>query len=123
MWKNKNHVYYQVWPSSLYQISHSIESYNKITKIGQIDNMVVRYWNTEKDMVDTRYLKLATNHANMLANMLANIEPTMLARFAASFSSEFLGKEKAKDILYKFQSFSSDLEKNKILQVSSDGRM
>ena len=67
--------------SLCYSISFD-ESYNKITKSGQM-GMVVRYWNTEKDMVDTRYL-----------------------------SSEFLGKAKANDIMYKFQSYSSDLEKN-----------
>ena len=55
-------------------------------------DILVRFWNDQKNMVDTRYL-----------------------------SSEFLGKAKAVDIFSKFQACSSALDKNKIIQVSSVG--
>ena len=76
--------------SSYYAVSFD-ESYNKTAQKGQMD-MLVRFWNDQKNMVDTRYL-----------------------------SSEFLGKAKAVDIFSKFQACSSSLDKNKIIQVSSDG--
>ena len=51
--------------------------------------MLVRFWNDQKNMVDTRYL-----------------------------SSEFLGKAMAVDIFSKFQACTSALDKNKITQVN-----
>ena len=67
------------------------ESYNKISKRGQMD-LHVRFWDIENNCVATRY-----------------------------FNSKFLGKAAAQDIYEKFNECISELDENKLLQVSSDG--
>jgi hypothetical protein len=67
------------------------ESLNPIFQKGQMD-LLVRFWDDKADMVSTRYLK-----------------------------SEFMGRATAVDVLQTFSSGISDIDKSKILQVSSDG--
>ena len=67
------------------------ESYNKIPRRGQMD-LHVRFWDIENNCVATRY-----------------------------FNSKFLGKAAAQDIYEKFNECISELDENKLLQVSSDG--
>ena len=67
------------------------ESYNKISKTGQMD-LHVRFWDPSKNQVETSYL-----------------------------TSEFLGKASAQDVFEKYEQAISSLDKNKILQISSDG--
>ena len=67
------------------------ESYNRVIKKGQMD-VLVRYWDINLSRVNTRYV-----------------------------SSEFMGKASASDVLEKFETASSDLDKTKFIQVSSDG--
>ena len=67
------------------------ESLNPIFQKGQMD-LLVRFWDDKADMVRTRYLK-----------------------------SEVMGRSTANDVLQTFLSGISDIDKSKILQVSSDG--
>ena len=67
------------------------ESYNKISKRGQMD-LHVRFWDIENNCDATR-----------------------------NFNSKFLGKAAAQDIYEKFNECISELDENKLLQVSSDG--
>ena len=67
------------------------ESYNKISKRGQRD-LHVRLWDIKNNCVATQY-----------------------------FNSKFLGKAAAQDIYEKFNECISELDENKLLQVSSDG--
>ena len=67
------------------------ESYNKISKRGQMD-LHVRFWDIESNCVATRYL-----------------------------NSKFIGKAAAQDIYEKFNECISELDENKLSQVSSDG--
>ena len=67
------------------------ESYNKISKRGQMD-LHVRFWDIEINCVGTRY-----------------------------FNSIFFGKAAAQNIYEKFNECISELDENKLLQVSSDG--
>ena len=67
------------------------ESHNKISKGGQMD-LHVCFWDTKNNYVATQY-----------------------------FSSKFLGKAAARDIYEKFDECISELDENKLLQVSSDG--
>ena len=67
------------------------ESYNGVIKKGQLD-VLVRYWDVRLNKVNTRYVK-----------------------------SEFMGKAAANDVLAKFEAASSELDRTKFIQVSSDG--
>ena len=67
------------------------ESLNPIFQKGQMD-LLARFWDDKADMVRTRYLK-----------------------------SEFMVRSTANDVLQTFLSGISDIDKSKILQVSSDG--
>ena len=67
------------------------EFYNKISKQGQMD-LHVRFWDIESNCVATWY-----------------------------FNSKFHGKAAAQDIYEKFNECISELDENKLLQVSSDG--
>ena len=67
------------------------ESYNKVIKKGQMD-LLVRFWNSTENKVDTRYI-----------------------------NSVFMGKAAATDVLTTFEVASKDLMKDKFVQVSSDG--
>ena len=67
------------------------ESYNKIPKQRQMD-LLIRFWDIENNCIATRY-----------------------------FNSKFLGKAAAQDIYEKFNECISELDENKLLQVSSDG--
>ena len=66
------------------------ESYNSVIKKGQMD-VVVRYWDVRLNKVNTCYVK-----------------------------SEFIGKAAANDVLAKFEAASSELDRTKFIQVSSD---
>ena len=67
------------------------ESYNSVIKKGQMD-VLVRYWDVRLNKVNTRYVK-----------------------------SEFMGKAAANDVLAKFETASSELDRTIFIQVSSDG--
>ena len=67
------------------------ESYNRIAKENQMD-MHIRYWDTNENIVATRY-----------------------------YNSDYLGKSSAKDVFEKFNNCFSPLQKDKLLQISSDG--
>ena len=67
------------------------ESFNKVIKKGQMD-VLVRFWNTKDNKVNTRYV-----------------------------NSVFMGKAAATDVLEKFEAASDVLMKDKFVQVSSDG--
>ena len=67
------------------------ESYNKISRRGQM-HLHVRFWDIKNNCVATWY-----------------------------FNSKFLGKAAAQDIYKKFNECISELDENKLLQVSSDG--
>ena len=67
------------------------ESYNGVIKKGQMD-VLVRYWDVRLNKVNTRYVK-----------------------------SEFMGKAASNDVIAKFEAASSELERTKFVQVSSDG--
>lgn len=67
------------------------ESLNKALQNGQMD-INVRFWNSEECKAETRY-----------------------------FTSEFLGRAKAEDVLESFMAATSQLDQSKLLQVGSDG--
>jgi hypothetical protein len=67
------------------------ESFNYVAKKNQMD-LHIRFWDSNKDVVATRY-----------------------------YSSEFLGKSSANDICSHFEQCLGPLEKEKLIQVSSDG--
>ena len=67
------------------------ESLNQIFQKGQMD-LLVRFWDERYDIVSTRYL-----------------------------NSKFMGRSSAEDVLNTFLSCVSEIDKAKILQVSSDG--
>ena len=67
------------------------KSYNKICKKSQMD-LHVRYW-------DDTACEFRTSH----------------------WTSEFLGKASVDDVLFMYDAFVSQLDKSKILQISSDG--
>ena len=67
-----------------------LTSHITVIKKGQID-VLVRYWNVNLNEVNTRYI-----------------------------SSEFMSKAAAEDVLVKFEYASSELDKSKFIQVSSD---
>ena len=62
-----------------------------VIKKGQMDALV-RYWGVRLNKVNTRYVK-----------------------------SEFMGKTGANDVLAKFEAASTELDRTKFIQVSSDG--
>lgn len=67
------------------------EALNKIAQKGQMD-LVIRYWNTCKNRVESRYL-----------------------------TSVFLGHSTAKDLMEKFREGISGIPTKKLIQVSMDG--
>ena len=67
------------------------ESFNKVVSKGQMD-VLGRFWNTAKNRVNTRYV-----------------------------NSVFMGKATTPDVLDNFHAASVGLNKNKYIQVSSDG--
>ena len=68
------------------------ESFNKVISKGQID-VLFRIWNTAENRVSTRYV-----------------------------NSVLMGKATAPDVLENFEAVSIGLNKNKFIQLSSDGR-
>ena len=85
----------QLLNDQLKELEHFValfdESYNKVVKRSQMD-LHVRFWDLSSDIVATRY-----------------------------YSSEFLGKTSAEDICSKFEQCLGSLEREKLIQVSSDG--
>jgi len=67
------------------------ESLNKVAQKGQMD-FFVKFWNSEKNLVDTRY-----------------------------YNSTFLGHATASDLLKSFEEGTKDLNLRKLLQLSMDG--
>ena len=67
------------------------ESYNKVTKNGQMD-IHIRFWDPTENIVKTRY-----------------------------WTSEFLGKASANDLSEKFCNGIAKLDQSKLIQISSDG--
>ena len=104
MWSNKVQLHCHIWLGTIFQKSskrHSFkfrlfcsnvdESHNKISRRGQMD-LHVRFWDIKNKCVATWY-----------------------------FDPKFLGKAAAQDIYKKFNECISELDENKLLQVSSDG--
>ena len=83
-------LYEEIRLSPYYTVSFD-ESLNKSLQRGQMD-VLIRYWNTDVSMAETRYLK-----------------------------SEFMGGAKAEQILETFESGIAKLKAEELLQLSSDG--
>ena len=90
-----NCTFVELFNSQLKDVEHFVaffdESFNCVAKKNQMD-LYIRFWDSSKGVVATSY-----------------------------YSSEFLGKSSANDLCSHFGQCLCRLEKEKLLQVSSDG--